>query len=492
MLTDLTAKILFLLLCFSLTACSFADDLNAEFFVKNPQGVRAQGMANAFCAVSDDPLAMYWNPAGLADMREMTLTSSHSVKYGSEMSGNYVLYIYPIEKIGTLGLGYFDQVLDDVMVLGNHPDEMRNIADTQRSLCLSYAYQANERWLVGFNLKHLSEKNTISANGMECDAGLQYKGKRYLDFGFSISDWFPTDFTWTTGRKEQIPATIRTGFLYHSPENRFKAAIDTEYTDKCDSSFHLGSEYEINKLLSIRGGYETGGGVGVVSAGFGLSHQNWVFDYTWSNSDLGGSSVFGATLYFDHPRKKNHTPRSEQLIGSELSEIKKEVRQETIKEQATTSSMDEIVARYRKNNYTYEKPDNAKPEAPADIVVQEASMSAEAKEHFDLGNVYLLRKMYNKAIEEYLKTIELEPNFAKVHFNLAAIYQKIDMDEKAIYEYRFVLQLEPDNLNALLALGNLYSNKGLTDKAVIYYNKVIVLAPHSLQADVARKRLGNL
>ncbi|MDD2716204.1 MAG: PorV/PorQ family protein [Candidatus Wallbacteria bacterium] len=488
-------KLLVISILFSLTLAAVARESNAEYFVKTPQGVRAQSLGNAVTAISDDPLCVYWNPAGIALSREMDLSSCHSQKMGNAYTNDYLVYLYPFQKHGTLGLSYFNQTVDDITVLGTNPNLAGTVKDDQHDFVLSYGYTANDHFCVGTNFKYLAQKNTVTARGLECDTGLLYKGNRYIDFGLTIADWWPTSFTWTTGKEEYIPTTVRSGFLYHSPQEKFRAELDGEFTADRDSVARFGGEYKMNNFLALRGGYELGYGEGGnVSLGFGLTHENWKFDYTWTDSDLGSSNLFGATVAFDHPRRKKHAERSEQLIGSELNEIKKEMRDETIeqKPEASKTTMDEVIARYNHSNYVYKDAENAKAGTSEAAAVSESDLTAPGKEHFDLGNVYLLRKMYTKSIEEYLKTIETDPNFAKVHFNLAAIYQKIEMDEKSIYEYRYALKLEPDNLNALLALGNLYYNKGQSDKSVIYYNKVIILAPQSLQADVARKRLGNL
>jgi tetratricopeptide (TPR) repeat protein len=486
-------KIYLLIAFFSLVTLLFANDLNSDFVTKIPMGVRAAGMGNAFTSISGDATCAFWNPAGLATVKNMELTSSRAKRYDLDLYNNYINYLYPLKKYGTLGFSYYDSSIDGVMILGSDPSAMSYGSDTQRVLSFNYGYKASKQILVGFNLKHLSETATnTDANGFEGDIGFIYKGKKYIDFGMSINDCLPTDFSWSTGKSEKIPATFRMGIQYHSPLETFRAAFDTEFTKSQDTVYRLGSEYKLNDFLTIRGGYEYLGAGGNASLGFSVKYSDWTFDYSWNDHDLGVSSMLAATLKFGAPKKKKaEITRNNELIGSELNEIKSSAVKQKNYNKKMKSTLNDVMSRYQRPKYTYDA-DNSKPKKSQITPISEDDLSDEAKNEFDLGNVYLLKKMYNKAIEQYLNVIKIAPQFSKVHFNLGAIYQKIGMEEKAIYEYRIVLKLTPNNVNALLALGNLYLQKGVSEKAVVYYNRIIIQAPDSIQADVARKRLANL
>src|SRR5512140_3342709 len=47
-------------------------------FLTIGQGARALGMGSAFVAVADDPSAMYWNPAGIADLNGVNVVVEHT------------------------------------------------------------------------------------------------------------------------------------------------------------------------------------------------------------------------------------------------------------------------------------------------------------------------------------------------------------------------------------------------------------------------------
>jgi hypothetical protein len=56
------------MLILSFTLC-FAQEQTAVPFLKLSPSAKANGMAGAYCAVSNDASAMYFNPAGLTQMQ---------------------------------------------------------------------------------------------------------------------------------------------------------------------------------------------------------------------------------------------------------------------------------------------------------------------------------------------------------------------------------------------------------------------------------------
>lgn len=59
-------------------ATTFADGRVAVPFVRIAQGARAAGMGEAFTAVADDATAVFWNPAGLAQMTRVHFQFTHN------------------------------------------------------------------------------------------------------------------------------------------------------------------------------------------------------------------------------------------------------------------------------------------------------------------------------------------------------------------------------------------------------------------------------
>ncbi|PYM93668.1 MAG: hypothetical protein DME04_10810 [Candidatus Rokuibacteriota bacterium] len=102
-----------------------------------------------------------------------------------------------------------------------------------------------------------------------------------------------------------------------------------------------------------------------------------------------------------------------------------------------------------------------------------------------LGDLYLSqpRRLFDQAIEAYVKAIELRPFFADAYVGLGdAKAAKSDVDG-AIAAYQKALVYNPVNPRVHMSLGRIYyGEKGLYYEAVTAYKKAIDLDPHSVEA----------
>ncbi|MCG8334575.1 MAG: tetratricopeptide repeat protein [Proteobacteria bacterium] len=56
--------------------------------------------------------------------------------------------------------------------------------------------------------------------------------------------------------------------------------------------------------------------------------------------------------------------------------------------------------------------------------------------HYNLGLVYYSLVLYDKAIKQYWRAIEINPGFSEVWYNLALALEKTDETEKAVMAYQ--------------------------------------------------------
>ncbi len=96
--------------------------------------------------------------------------------------------------------------------------------------------------------------------------------------------------------------------------------------------------------------------------------------------------------------------------------------------------------------------------------VEKSPRSAEA--HYSLGVAYQNLNMPDKAMEQYLTTIILRPDYVEAHNNLGNIYKTFNMPEKAVEQYQFAIKLKPDYAEAYFNLGSfLYYRMGEKEEA---------------------------
>ena len=123
-------------------------------------------------------------------------------------------------------------------------------------------------------------------------------------------------------------------------------------------------------------------------------------------------------------------------------------------------------------------------------VVDKKNASEKAVRLFDRGMKYVFNGIDDKAIDDFEKVIQLEPNFAQAHIQLAAIYYERKKYEKAEQNFKNALAIsetyEPKVLYTL-ALTELKLNK--KSEAIQHLEKFVSMDSHSKYDDL-KKRAG--
>ena len=120
MKAKLLVTILTLVLSTSLVSAQGASGVSkrgttAAAFLAIPQGARALGMAGAFVATANDVSAMYWNPAGIADLHGFNFAFDHTY-WIADIKYEYLGASLNVGSFGTLGLNVTASNIGDMKV----------------------------------------------------------------------------------------------------------------------------------------------------------------------------------------------------------------------------------------------------------------------------------------------------------------------------------------------------------------------------------------
>ncbi len=97
--------------------------------------------------------------------------------------------------------------------------------------------------------------------------------------------------------------------------------------------------------------------------------------------------------------------------------------------------------------------------------------------HLNIGNVYLERKDYKKAIAHYKTAVKISPEFINAHYNLIMAYFLSNRFDEAIRICNNLLQTGKNNSKVHFRLANILAKKGLTDEAIRHYNEALKQEP---------------
>jgi len=98
----------------------------------------------------------------------------------------------------------------------------------------------------------------------------------------------------------------------------------------------------------------------------------------------------------------------------------------------------------------------------------------------NLGLSYMHSGRYKESEKEIMYAIYLDPKFTEAYVDLAYLYAKQEEYDKAIVEWNKILEIDPnfpENYNVLYFIGLAYNKKEMPDKALEYFLEALQLTP---------------
>ena len=143
-------------------------------------GVRPLGMGGAFASLSDDPTGVFWNPAGISDIRRR--------EFVYDLSQGALSAACPIGRLGVLGFSVVDMNYDDRFLIDSpfNPFGMFLTGDNQ--ILLSYAKRFKSGVAFGWNVGYNRAADPESLWAVSFDFGVDVRPSRWLNLGMGIRD----------------------------------------------------------------------------------------------------------------------------------------------------------------------------------------------------------------------------------------------------------------------------------------------------------------
>jgi hypothetical protein len=288
--------------CLAAFTSSDVGTTTAQFLTLGA-GARATAMGNAYTALSDDATAVYWNPAGLSQITDPSLSVMHAAWFG-DIYYDWASYVLPIRGVGTLGIGV--QYLNAGTIQGADINNNPTNSFTPNDTAVTLSYSRNiAALMVGVNLKYITSTITNSASAVAGDIGVLYKAS---ESGLSVGACVQNAGTAMqfSDQAEQLPLTAKAGCAY-SLESGLILSVDIDAPIDNAPYFCGGTEYtwKIDKSLSgsVRVGYTTltqnVTGFEGISGGVGCTYKNYSLDYAFMPyGDLGSTNRISLGIKF--------------------------------------------------------------------------------------------------------------------------------------------------------------------------------------------------
>lgn len=318
----------------STTAANFTNaGASGSTFTKLWIGARASGMAGAYSALAKDITALYWNPAGIANLPGINVGASYTSWFAG-VTENFIAATLPISERYRAG---FALTMVDYGNLSKATIQQDANAGTFNANDLSFsatvAGSLTDRFSFGASVKYLrSSILDMSADGLAFDAGSLYLTDFYhMTISMDLSNLgadrnftgnsldFIANNPYTNAYRDSLSGALLTGnfplplifriglatdLLQGKVENQ-QLNADFDFSTHSDGpeQYNLGAEYVWNDMAAFRAGYafnqdQLGLGVG---AGFHFKTENFsgVVDYSYNTTrTLGGINRISLSATF--------------------------------------------------------------------------------------------------------------------------------------------------------------------------------------------------
>jgi hypothetical protein len=256
----------------------------AAQFLKIGVGARAIGMGGAFTATADDITALYWNPAGLAQVYGHQAYFSH-VNWFADVKVDYAAVSSHFGDFGAIG-AFVDVLSMEAMQVRTIelPEGTGEYFDAGGiTVGVSYARMLTDQFSIGFNAKYIRENIWHeSAAGFGLDVGTMYRipvlnelrlAASMSNFGTKmkmsgrdnivITNAGPTGTNLVNTDLEMdewsLPLVFRIGVaadLVKDGTSRLTMGLDAIHPNDNTESLNTGVEYSWNEIIFLRGGWK--------------------------------------------------------------------------------------------------------------------------------------------------------------------------------------------------------------------------------------------
>lgn len=305
-------------------------------FLKVAPDAEGTAMAGSYVAVADGINSLYWNPAGITQLKDSRwgVLASHA-QYFAGVDLNYAGVTYSQNEIRYWGLSVLSMVTPEMPVTTVFDPD--GTGETFQGVGLviagTYAQVLTDNFSFGITGKYAMEgmAGVATRTGM-FDLGFRYDlnlahtrfAATISNFGFNVEPDGEVTLLTLNGSREvdnfeevAVPAIFRLGVAIdpiHTEETVWTLSGQLNHPTDNNETVSLGTEVMLRNLIMLRAGYEFGadeGGFPAIGAGVKLRRRfgSLGINYSYNNRrHLGGVHRVGAQILL---RNKNQDTPAE-------------------------------------------------------------------------------------------------------------------------------------------------------------------------------------
>ena len=273
-------------------------------------GARPLGMGGAFISIADDVNAIYWNPAGLVQLKQQEITYTRTMNNRDTYNYDNFLGIanYNQNSGVAYALGYIK--VDDYYPIGISGKNTLIYQDkTDSWYIFSLSKKISDKLSIGGNIRYMSNEMTYESNGylpasdsdshVGIDLSALYHVNKQLSLGVLIQDANQPEIKFPyLYRKYKMIRNIRPSIAYKIDDSLNIAASIYDATNESDidmsNRLRLGFEKKLNDTFTVRAGRYGEN----MTIGAGYKSGNYHIDYAFLGDNLGDTHQLGITYKY--------------------------------------------------------------------------------------------------------------------------------------------------------------------------------------------------
>ncbi len=301
-------KIIFLLIFINIFMSIFSYDSHKFAFMNINLGARASGLGGAFTAISDDSASVYYNPAGLANLKMIEINANHDIWFmDSSLSYGYFNIPVGFGNIGALFLytsyGEFEE--------RNEYGTPLNIKIEPYSLSggISYGFPLGNIFSAGLGLKFSNFMiSDYSVASIFFDMGIKANFNNFIFIGVVLQNM---DFEFSNNYNINSGIAVN---IFNIQNNKMIVDFDLRYSGIYDLAYSIGTEIQLFKFAALRAGYNINNdnkilrGISGLSIGAGVTIEKLSIDYAFSSrGELGMTHLIGLKLIYEGAEERERS-----------------------------------------------------------------------------------------------------------------------------------------------------------------------------------------
>ncbi len=229
-------------------------------FLRIGAGARPAGMGDAFTALSDDVNALYWNPAGLTQLKNREVSAMY-LKWLGDLNYEFIGLVLPRGSMA-LGAAFYRLGMEPFEEINTLGESVGSLSYNSMAFALSFALAMNKMLSIGCSAKGITEtlvdKSSFSVG---LDIGALYSLSSRLKLGANVRN-IGAQMQSFGDTKEELPTTVNIGAYARAMEsanNTLNIVADVVIKPtEGQTEEHVGGELYLGKKMALRLGYKIG------------------------------------------------------------------------------------------------------------------------------------------------------------------------------------------------------------------------------------------